>query len=170
MNRGVIVHRFLILLTCSLLFMGCDDEEKKKALEDAEEAKLTLSRVKASLKKANKQIAELNEVLGVVTDSRDELQKQIQKLLQEQSDVIAQVEKAQEGINDRTSELNQQTQSVTMLQNQIKKLNALIEEQETIIAEQQIIIEQMQNTPKQQDEVVEEQLEEEEPQEIPESN
>lgn len=169
MARTVQIHRFLAVLACSLVLMGCEDEEKKKALEEAEEAKMTLARVKVSLTKANRQMADLKEVLEVVTESRDELQKQIEQLLQERGHTVAEVEKAQEGINDRTSQLNQQTQSVVTLQNQIKKLNAVIEEQETIIAEQQIIIEQLQNIPQQQNETVEEQPEnEEEPQETPE--
>ena len=169
MAKTVLTRRFLATLACLLVLMGCEDEEKKKALEEAEEAKITLVRVKASLTRANRQIADMKEVLGAVTESRDELQKQIHRLLQEQSDAIAKVEKAQEGISDRTSQLNQQTQSVAMLQNQIKKLSAVIEEQETIIAEQQIIIEQMQNTPQQENEVVEKQPEDEEqPQETPE--
>lgn len=170
MARSVPTHKFLVTLACLLILTGCKDDDKKKAIEEAEEAKITLARVKSSLTRANKQITDLEEALGVVTESRDELQKQVQNLLQERGDAIAQAEKAQEGISDRTSQLNQQTQSLTVLQNQIKKLSAVIEEQETIIAEQQIIIEQLQNTPQQQNEVVEEQpVEEEEPQEAPET-
>ena len=82
MARTIPTCRFLAVLACSLVLMGCEDEEKKKALEEAEEAKMTLVRVKVSLTKANRQIADLKEVLGVVTESRDELQKQIEKLLQ----------------------------------------------------------------------------------------
>jgi hypothetical protein len=56
----------------------------------------------------------------------------------ERDNAIAAAEKAQEKIKNMIAQLNEQVESVGMLQNEIKEFELVIENQEKTIAEQQV--------------------------------
>jgi chromosome segregation ATPase len=159
--------RFLTVLACSLALMGCEDEEKKKALAEAVEAKMSLAKVKADLTMAKSQIAYLKEELEAAKETLNELQEQAEPLVDERDIAMAAAEKAQEKIKNLTAQLNEQAQKERILRKDIQELELVIENQEKTIAEQQVTIEELQNIIEQQQETAEEQQENVEPPEQP---
>ena len=152
--------RFLIVLACSLVLMGCEDEqEKKKALAEAAEARMSLAKVKADLTRAKSQIAYLKDELEAVKQTRNELQEQAEPLVGERDFAIAAAEKAQERIKNLTAQLNEQAENEIMLRKDIQELELVIENQEKTIAEQQVTIEQLQEIIEQQQGTAEEKQE-----------
>jgi chromosome segregation ATPase len=85
--------------------MGCKDEqEKKKALAEAAEARTSLAKVMAELTRARSEIADLKEELETAKETHNELQEQSQPLAGERDFAMAEVEKAQEKINNMTAQ------------------------------------------------------------------
>lgn len=160
--------RLLTVLACSLALMGCEnDGEKKKALAEAAEARMSLAKATADLTRAKSEIADLKEELEAFKETRNVLQKQAEPLVGERDIAIAAAEKAQEKITILTAQLNEQAQSAGILQKDIKELELVIENQERTIAEQQVTIEELQKIIDQQQGAVEEQQENVEPPEQP---
>ncbi|MFB0553327.1 MAG: hypothetical protein ACETWQ_08435 [Phycisphaerae bacterium] len=160
--------RFLTVLACSLLLMGCEnDEEKKKALAEAAEARTSLAKVMAELTRAKSEIADLKEELEAAKETHNELKEQAEPLAGERDFAMAEVEKAQEKIKILTTQLNEQAVAERILRKDIQELDLVIENQEKTIAEQQVTIEQLQNIIEQQQGAVEEQQENVEPPEQP---
>jgi chromosome segregation ATPase len=151
--------RFLTVLACSLALMGCEDEEKKKALAEAAETKMSLAKVKADLTMAKSQVAYLKEELEAAKETRNELQEQAEPLVGERDIAMAAAEKAQERIKNLTAQLNEQAEKEGILRKDIKELELVIENQEKTIAEQQVTIEELQKIIEQQQGDVEEQQE-----------
>lgn len=152
--------RFLTVLACSLVLMGCeDDEEKKKALAEAAEARTSLAKVKADLTRAKSEIAYLKEELEAAKQTNNELQEQAEPLVGERDFAMAAAEKAQEKIKNLTAQLNEQAENERILRKDIQELELVIENQEKTIAEQQVTIEHLQNIIEQQQGAVEEQQE-----------
>jgi len=147
--------------------MGCEDEEKKKALAEAAEARMSLSKVTVDLTRAKSQIAYLKEELEAVKQTHNELQEQTEPLFGERDNAMAAAEKAQERIKNLTAQLNEQAESAGMLRKDIKELELVIEKQERTIAEQQVTIEELLKIIEQQQGTTEEQQENVEPPEQP---
>lgn len=160
--------RFLTVLACSLVLMGCDDEqEKKKALAEAAETRTSLAKVMADLTRAKSQIAYLKEELEAAKQTHNELQEQAEPLVGERDIAMAEAEKAQEKIKNLTAQLKEQAENERILRKDIQELELVIENQEKTIAEQQVTIEELQNIIEQQQGAVEEQQENVEPPEQP---
>ena len=152
--------KFLTVLACSLVLMGCKDEqEKKKALAEAAEAKMSLAKVMADLTRAKSEIAYLNEELETAKETHNELQEQSEPLVGERDFAMAEAEKAQEKIKNLTAQLNEQAENERILRKDIQELELVIENQEKTIAEQQVTIEQLQEIIEQQQGATEEQQE-----------
>ena len=131
--------RFLLLSTCAIVLLGCEDDEKKKALEDVERSKTSLNKTEAKLTRAQRQIADLQEELDAVNEKRDTLDARVKGLLEERGRAVAVAEEAQEGIRNLTARSGNQTENVSTLQSQIDELTSIIESQERIISEQEAI-------------------------------
>lgn len=160
--------RFLTVLACSLVLMGCKDEqEKKKALAEAAEARMSLAKVMADLTRAKSEIADLKEELEAFKETHNVLQEQAEPLVGERDFAMAEAEKAQEKIKNLTAQLNEQAGNERILRNDIQELELVIENQEKTIAEQQVTIEQLQEIIAQQQGTAEEQQENVEPPEQP---
>ena len=159
MTTRLPILRFLAVLACLLVPIGCEDKDKKEALTEAAEAKILLAKVKADLSKAKSQIADLEEELEAIKEIHDELQRQVKQLAGERDTAIAVAEQTLAKIKDLTARSDGQVESVGMLQNEIEQLKAVIESQRTTIAEQQAAIEEMQKIIEQQQETTEEQQE-----------
>ena len=137
--------RFLIVLACSLVLMGCKDEqEKNKALAEAAEARTSLAKVMADLTRAKSEIADLKEEVEAAKENHNELQEQSESLAGERDFAMAEVEKAQEKIKNLTAKFNDQAEIELTLRKDIQELYLVIENQEKTIEEQQVTIEQLQ--------------------------
>lgn len=141
--HGVIL---LALLTCAVALPGCGDDEKAKALEEAENARISQNKAEVRLARAEKQIAELQALLEAVTAKRDEFAAQVRTLLEDQGKVVATAQQAQEGIKNLTARSSEQTENLTALHSQINELTQIIQSQEKTIAEQEATIQELLQT------------------------
>lgn len=149
--------RFLLLSACAVVLLGCEDDEKKKALEDAERSRISLNKTEAKLTRAQREIADLEELLQAVREKRDVLEAQIKVLLEDQGKTVATAEEAQKGIRNLTSRSTTQTENEAALQSQIAELTAIVQSQEETIAEQEATIEELLKTVEAQQQSIEEQ-------------
>ena len=129
-----------LLLACVFLLIGCEDEEKKKAIEDAEQSRRLLNRAEAKLTRAQKEIADLEALVYAVTDQRDKLEAQVKELLEDQGNVLAAAQDAQDGIRNLTAKSTAQTRNVAALQSRVEELTAIVQSQEKTISEQEATI------------------------------
>ncbi|KPK45304.1 MAG: hypothetical protein AMJ65_00165 [Phycisphaerae bacterium SG8_4] len=152
-------HRLglLPLLVCAFLLVGCEDEEKKKAIEEAGQSRELLKRVEAKLTRAQKEIADLQELLYAVTDQRDKLDVQTKQLIEDQGKELATAQEARQGIGSLTTRSTVQAEDMATLQSQIDELTSIIQSQEKAIAEQEAIIAELLKTIEIQQQSVEEQ-------------
>lgn len=148
---------FLPLLACAIALFGCEDDEKKNALADAERSRMSLVKAEAKLTRAQRQIADLQEELDAVKEKRDTLDAQVKKLLEDQGKAVAVAQEAQEGIRNLAARSTVQTESVATLQAQINELASIIQSQEKIISEQEATIDELLKTIELQQQSIEEQ-------------
>jgi len=149
--------RFLPLLACALVLIGCDDEVKNEAIEDAERSRRSLNAAEAKLTRAQKEIADLQALLYAVTEQRDKLEAQVKGVLEDQGKALATAEEAQEGIRNLTARSTMDTRNVATLQGQINELTSIIQSQEETIAVQEATIEELLKTVEAQQQSIEEQ-------------
>ena len=149
--------RFLSLLACVFALAGCEDEEKNKAIEDAEQSRISLQTIEAKLTRARKEISDLQELLDAVTEQRDALEARMKGLLEDQGKATATAQEAQEGIRDLSARSIVQTQNVAELQNQVNELTSIIRLQEQTISEHEALIAELLKTIELQQQPAEEQ-------------
>jgi chromosome segregation ATPase len=137
---------FLIVLVCSIMLTGCKNRENEQAQVDAAEANILLTKVRGDLARTKKNLNDLSEELQAVKDARDELDEQVEQLTANRDDAIAATEAAEEKINNLTVQLNEQHESLVLLEKEIEVLKALVESQQATIAEQQTTITELQAT------------------------
>jgi len=135
-----------LVLVCVLALGGCKDKAKEEALAQAQEARMSETKLKGDLARAKRELADLKEELAAVKDTRDELHAQVERLTAERGGVLAEVQKTQERVKSLTAQSSQQVQSAGALQNEIKELRALVESQQAVITEQQALIGELQKT------------------------
>ena len=104
--RNLYCRRFLPLLACAALLIGCEDDEKQKAIEDAERSRMSSVGAEGKLARAQREIADLQELLDAVMVKRDVLEAQVKELLEDQGKAVATAEEAQEGIRNLTAHAN----------------------------------------------------------------
>ncbi|MHC4431715.1 MAG: hypothetical protein ACYTBS_07740 [Planctomycetota bacterium] len=138
--------KLLPLLACAFLLVGCQDDEKNRALEDAEQSRISLRRAEAKLARAQKEIADLEQLLETVTERRDMLEAQVAALLEDQGKAVANAQEAREGIRTLAARSTMQTSNEAALQRQISELTSIIQSQEETIAEQEATIEELLKT------------------------
>lgn len=153
--RNLYRLKFLPLLACALVLVGCEDEEKKKALEDAERSRISLLKAEGKLIRAQRHISDLQEELDAVKDERDTLEAQVKALLEDQGKAVATAEEAQEGIRNLTARSTVQTENVAAFQGQINELTSIIQSQEETIAEQEAIIAELLKSVEMQQQTIE---------------
>jgi chromosome segregation ATPase len=146
MARNVRTLGFLAVLICASALAGCKDKQKEEALAEAEQARVSLTKVKGDLARTRRELADLKEELAAVKENRDELHTQVEQLIEERGGAIAAAEKTQETVRDLTTQSTQQAQNVEALQNEIKQLRALVESQQAIVTEKQTLIDELQKT------------------------
>ena len=140
MRKKFLQPMFPALLALSLVLAGCEDEEKKKALGEAEKARTELVRVKAQLTRAQREITDLTDALETVKKDRDELAKQVDRLTTDRGSAPAASEEAKQAARNLGTRTSEQDASAAAFQKQITDLSSLIEAQERTIAEQEATI------------------------------
>jgi chromosome segregation ATPase len=138
--------KLLLLLACAFLLVGCQDDEKNRALEEAEQSRISLRKTEAKLARAQQEIADLEQLLETVTERRETLEAQVEALLADQGKTVAAAQEAQQGIRNLTTRTTVQGENETALQRQIGELTAIIQSQEETIAEQEATIEELLKT------------------------
>lgn len=145
----------LVLLVC-IFITGCKDEEKERALEEAETYRRELVRAKAALTRANREMTDLKEELVAVKESRNYLQAQVDQIVKEHGSVVAAAGNAEEKIRQLTALSSEQTKNVSTLQAELARYKTLTETQQATIEELQNAIEQLQGTTGEELEITEE--------------
>lgn len=146
MRKELLQSTTLGLFALLLFLAGCEDEEKDKALAEAEQARVSLTRVKAQLARAEREIADLNESLETVKQNRDELASQVAELSRDRGIAFASSQEAQEMARSLSARSSEQNASAAALQGQINDLASLVESQERTIAEQNETIDELLKT------------------------
>jgi len=177
MARSVPVRRFLVVLGCSLILMGCRDKNDQQANDEAAEATTSLSKIRSDLTRAKRNLADSKEELQAVKDIRDELDKQVAQITAERDNAVKAAMAAEQKIKDLTAQVSEMPDSLSSLENELKEQNAVIEnqrmtiaEQQAAMAEQQAILTEQETTIAALEKIIQEQMTiEEQPQEeIPE--
>jgi uncharacterized coiled-coil DUF342 family protein len=172
MTKGVSALRFLVVLVCLLILVGCEGKDERKAAAEAQEASTSLSEVRGALARAKTEIADLDEELQALRQFRDELERQVKQLTQERDKAIAVAQAAEGTIKNLTAQLDRQAEGLKLLQREFTEVKAIIQEQRTTIAEQQGVIEELEKIIEEQaategqQEVVEQPEESVEPDEV----
>ncbi|UCG48534.1 MAG: hypothetical protein JSU94_01920 [Phycisphaerales bacterium] len=141
--RGVVV-RIVTVSACCLSLFGCKDRAGEKAKAEAAEARIALSKVRAELNRANGRIAELNEELQAVAQSRDELDLQVGQLIEQRDKALTLAQNSKAVTEKLMAHSSEQSRSTADFEAQIRQLNITIEQHKTTIAQQQAYIEELQ--------------------------
>jgi chromosome segregation ATPase len=146
---------FLVVLAC-VFITGCKDEERERALAEAEASRRELVGVKTALIRANRELTDLKEELAAVKETRNELQAQVDQIIKEHGSVLAEAGNAQERIRQLTAQSNDQADNVSTLKAELARFKTLTETQQATIEELQKTIEQLQGTVGEEQEIMEE--------------
>lgn len=119
----------LAILAFLALSGGCG---KKKAMQEAEEAKKDTARAKKALKEAKEEIVDLNEELYIAKNARDELDNTVQVVTAERDKAVAELLQFQQAMEDAAAG---EDPVVTALRTEIAQLKQIIAEQEAAIAQ-----------------------------------
>jgi len=175
MARSVSECKFLLIFVCSLIFISCRGKNDQQTSGEADEATISLSKIKAELTKARREMTDLKEELHAVKNIRDELDKQVAKMAAERDNALKAAMEAEQKMKDLTAQISELPESLSSLENELKEQNKLIEsqqitiaEQQTAMAEQQAIITEQEATIAALEKIIQEQMIEVEQEEIPE--
>jgi chromosome segregation ATPase len=121
----------LLALFCLLALTGCKDAEKEKALADAKAANTNLA-------EARTQLESVKGELATVTQARDQLQTaakqvetlrdQVTQLAKDKDAALAKAADALNAVDKLKSQIEEQVQKITGLQEQNKKLQQLVDD------------------------------------------
>lgn len=154
MVRGVPKHRFIAVLCCSLMLMGCRDKSDQPANEETAEAAKSISKLRSDLTKTKRQLADLQEDLQAAKDIRDELDKEVAQLTIERGNAIKIAIEAEQKISDLTDQFSELPENLKELEKELNEQNTLIESQQLTITEQQATIAEQQKVIAEQEETI----------------
>ena len=130
-SKKNLVVIFSYILLCGLFSLtGCKNAAEEEAVAEAETAKIELTKVKAELASMISKGKDLKLKLAAVTEARDKLQgvaEQLGGLTKERDSAIAKAIEAQGMVEKLKSQLTEQIQKVTGLQDQNQKLQEMID-------------------------------------------
>jgi PBP1b-binding outer membrane lipoprotein LpoB len=138
-SSGVVMSLtlFILLLLLLLVLPGCESRALEEAQQEARDAQVTIERLKHNLNEATREISRLKAELGAVRQTRDEVQGDTARLIQERDQALALAQQTQETVAQLTARASGQVTAATAFERQIADLKALV-------AEQQKLIEQLQ--------------------------
>ncbi len=132
--RLVVGAAFLLLLT---YMGGCKNRSLEQARQETRDARIAVSQLKASLLKAEKEVATVKAELNAVRQSRDELQETIVQLIEERDQALEFGRQTQEAITALTARASGQANATAALEQQIAQLKARVEQQQALIEQLQ---------------------------------
>ena len=127
----------LALAALLLVSAGCGDSDLEKAQQDAREAKATVKKLELSLARAMQEIADQRAELSVVRETRDELQRQADQLVQERDSAAALAQQAEQVITHLSTRAEGQVGATEAMRRQIEDLKAVVADQQALIEELQ---------------------------------
>ena len=154
MTRVMSKRRFIVVLVCSLMLIGCREKRDQPASNEAAEAITLLSKIKSDLTKAKRQLADLKEELQAVKDIRDELDKEVAQLTVERDNALKAAMTAEQKINNLTAQLSELPENLKELEKELNEQNTFIESQQLTITEQQATIAEQQKVIAEQEETI----------------
>lgn len=150
MKKINLIIACLAILAYSFALAGCD--AKKKALQEADQARSEAAKVKKALAKAGAEITDLKEELYAAKNMRDELDQQVSLLMVERDKALGQTLQYQEAMQNAA---NTDDPVVTALRTEIAQLKNLMAEQQKTIAEQEAMITELAESAQPPEEMVE---------------
>ncbi len=126
-----------LLAAILLVAGGCGDSDLEEARQDAREAKATVKKLELSLDRAMREIADLKNELSVVRETRDELQRQADQLVQERDQASVLAQQAEQVITHLSTRAEGQTSATEAMRRQIEDLKAVVADQQALIEELQ---------------------------------
>ena len=111
-----------------LLFAGCKDDEKKKALAEAAQARAEAVKLQAEIVQLKGEASYLREQLLTANQAQDKLKEQVDLHLEEKDAVITEAQDSQQESDKLSTLLAEQTKKATELEKQVVQLKAVIRE------------------------------------------
>ncbi len=127
----------LILGLGLLVTAGCGKGGVEEAQQEAREAKATVKKLELNLDRAMREISDLKNELGVVRETRDELQRQVDQLVQERDKASVLAQQAEQVITHLSTRAEGQVSTTAALRKQIDDLKAVVADQQALIEELQ---------------------------------
>jgi chromosome segregation ATPase len=127
----------LILGLGLLVTAGCGKASVEEAQQEAREAKATVKKLELNLDRAMREISDLKNELGVVRETRDELQRQVDQLVQERDKASVLAQQAEQVITHLSTRAEGQVSTTAALRKQIEDLRAVVADQQALIEELQ---------------------------------
>ena len=130
MKKQKLILTFLAALSCCLVLAGCEG----KTAAELEAAKSELTKAQKERDTLTAEIAKISETLEktklelAAAKEASTPEEQLSKLTKERDEAIADAKKAQETISTLNTQLQEQTQKLTDLQDQNNKLQTKVEE------------------------------------------
>ena len=121
----------LASVLCLLIpWAGCKNRALEQSQQEAREAKATLNKLNYQLKTLEEKIATKEAELFAVQQSREELEKRVNRLQQERDQAGAFAQQAQEAITRLTAQGNSRNSMTVALEKQVAELKSLVEAQQ----------------------------------------
>ncbi len=127
----------LTLALALLVTGGCGKGGLEEAQQEAREAKATVKKLELNLDRAMREISDLKNELGVVRETRDELQRQVDQLAQERDKASVLAQQAEQVITHLSTRAEGQVNTTATLRKQIDDLKAVVADQQALIEELQ---------------------------------
>lgn len=147
MVKVVSVGLWLVVAASLAATAGCRGRQLDQARQEARTAKARQAQLEIRLNQSSTAIANLREEMNMVRQDRDDLQRRINKLIDDRRKADAEAEKAHGMVEDwQTQAVGQANAAASMEQQvanltaQVAQLQATIREQQTTITEQQEMI------------------------------
>ncbi len=132
----------VVVLVMAGIVAGCKDTEKQKALAEAAQARIEIAKQQAEIVTLRGERAYLHEKLQTAEQTREQLQQQLDDLFQQQEEIIADANNAEQ-LNARVvTMLEEQARRASTVDNQNRQLTATVEQLNTVVKQQQATIEQ----------------------------
>jgi chromosome segregation ATPase len=127
MNDKMAQIRLLVILATIVLLAGCKNDEKKKALAEAQ-ARAEVVKLKADTVALKGEISFLKDRLQTANQARNKLQNQLDQLNEDKEAVTTDAQDALQENDKLKSLLAEQTKKTDELQKQVDQLKAVIRE------------------------------------------
>lgn len=138
------VGLWVTVMIGSMSLAGCKGRELEEARQEAREAKATVTKIELRLAQALREIDSKKDELNVVRQSRDELQRRVNRLIEERDQASGVAQKAEQMVSDLSSRASGQANTAASLQQQVDELKKVVAQQEATIKEQQALLEVLQ--------------------------